>query len=169
MDTMKSFGLRTLVLAVILVMSGIAIAASPHFVNSSFGVTLDGDGVCAWKEAGLGNNTLISYTCSADYSAQWGCVNKGGKHPQAANKEDVSGVVSASGEFSSGQNGQISGTLSFEPQGSSLSCPGNQKLVLLCAQYSNATLVDETNNVVAFSGLTVSFVDPRFGQLCSIF
>lgn len=169
MNTMKSFGLRTLVLAAILVVPGIAIAAGPHFVNSSFGVALDGDGVCVWKEAGLGNSTLISYTCTADFSAQWGCVNKGGKHPQAANKEGVSGWVSESGQFSSGQNGQISGTLTFEPQDSSLNCPGNQKLVLLCAQYSNATLVDETNNIVAFTGVTASFVDPRYGQLCSIF
>jgi hypothetical protein len=53
------------------------------------------------KEAGLGNNALISYTASADATATYVCINGGGNHPKATNKGTVSGLVSASGTFSS--------------------------------------------------------------------
>ena len=67
--------------------TGSGFAQSPHFLSA--------------KEAGLGNNALISYTASADATATYACINGGGNHPKATNKETVSGLVSASGTFSS--------------------------------------------------------------------
>jgi hypothetical protein len=43
------------------------------------------------KEAGLGDNQLVDYVASADASATYACINGGGKHPQAQNKETVNG------------------------------------------------------------------------------
>ncbi len=87
------------------------VAASPHFINASASVDNAGNLVVSWKEAGLGNNVLIDYLASADASGFYACINGGGKHPQAANKEAFEGPVSGSGTFSSGRNGQITASL----------------------------------------------------------
>jgi hypothetical protein len=75
----------------------VALAQSPHFVRAD--ATIDrqtGDLIVSWKEAGLGANTLIEYTLSGSASVGYACINKGGKHPQASNKETVNGPVDAS-------------------------------------------------------------------------
>src|SRR5262250_71001 len=90
-----------------------ALAVSPHFVSASATVNADGSLTVSFKEAGLGDNVLISYTASADATATYVCVNKGGANPSAANKTTVSGPVSASGQFSSGKNGSISESLTL--------------------------------------------------------
>jgi hypothetical protein len=41
----------------------------------------------SWHEAGLGDNQNIDYRASADVSAVYTCLNGGGNHPKAANKE----------------------------------------------------------------------------------
>jgi hypothetical protein len=124
-------------------------ADSPHFTRAS--ASLDGDGnlVVSWKEAGLGTNALISYIASADAVVSYSCVNRGGQCPQAANKEDVAGPVSSTGDFSSGKNGQITASLTVEPPASTLQCPGNQVVALAAVSYTNISLVDTTDNVTA--------------------
>ena len=116
--------------------------------------------VVKWKEAGLGNNVLIHYVASANASATYACINGGGNHPKAANKETFSGPVSASGDFSSGQNGNINGSLTVSPPGSGgFTCPGGQRLVLAKVLYTNISLMDTTNGIAA----------PIAGTLCGSF
>jgi hypothetical protein len=82
--------------------TGTAFAQSAHFLSASAsGPYSDGNLIVSFKEAGLCNNALISYTASADATATYACINGGGNHPKATNKETVSGPVSASGTFSS--------------------------------------------------------------------
>jgi hypothetical protein len=95
--------------------AGVASAQNAHFVNVSGELNNDGSLSCKWKEAGLGNNQLIDYVCSADGTATYVCVNKGGANPSAQNKTTVSGPVSAEGTFNSGKNGQITASLTLEP------------------------------------------------------
>jgi hypothetical protein len=96
--------------------TGTGFAQSPHFLSASAsGPDSDGNLVVSFKEAGLGNNALISYTASADATATYACINGGGNHPKATNKETVSGPVSASGTFSSGKNGSINQSLTIGP------------------------------------------------------
>jgi hypothetical protein len=125
-----------------------ALAASPHFINASasFG---SGDAlVVSFKEVGLGDNQNIAYVASANATAEYACVNRGGKNPEAANKQSVQGPVSASGTFSSGKNGSISGSLTLHaPSAGSFSCPSGQRLVLASVSYSGVRITDTTNNV----------------------
>jgi hypothetical protein len=128
---------------------GPVLATSPHFIKTSAsGVNSDGSLTVSWKEAGLGNNQNITYLLHADASAVYACINHGGNHPQASNKETVSGPVSATGTFNSGQNGNITGSLTVNPPSpGSFSCPGNQKLVLASVSYTDVTLTDQTNGL----------------------
>lgn len=139
---------------------GPALATSPHFIKTSAsGVNSSGSLTVNWKEAGLGNNQNVTYLLSADSSAVYACINHGGHHPQASNKETVSGPVSSTGTFSSGKNGTISGSLTVNPPSpGSFSCPGNQNLVLASVSYMNVTLQDTTNGpTVTFGSFSRTF------------
>ena len=86
-----------------------ALAGSPHFVSVT--ATRDGDSlIVSGKEAGLGNETQVHIEVTATAE----CINNGGKHPKAVNKESVS----TEGDFPV-QNGKanfsLTLTASFQP------------------------------------------------------
>jgi hypothetical protein len=60
-------------------------AGSPHFVSCEIVSQVNNCITVAGKEAGLGDETQITVTLTAE--AQ--CINSGGNHPRAVNKEDV--------------------------------------------------------------------------------
>ncbi|MEU2631579.1 MULTISPECIES: hypothetical protein [Kitasatospora] len=99
----------------------------------------------------------------ASATADDGCINGRGNHPQATNKQTASGPVSATGAFSSGRNGTVSQTLTLHPPGpGGFTCPGGQTLVLADVTYTNVSLGDTTNGVAAaipgtFSKVFVTF------------
>ena len=125
-----------------------ALADSPHFVRASGSLNGDGSLTVSFKEAGLGTNQLIDYALTADASAVYVCVNKGGANPSASNKTTVSGPVSATGTFSSGKNGQVTASLTVQPPSSGgFSCPPGQKLEVASVSYTNVTITDTTNGV----------------------
>ena len=128
--------------AVVMASPASAVAAKFHSVDSS--VSGAGALVVSFDERGLGNGN-IDYTLSADASAVYACINGGGKHPQAANKETVNGDVSAAGSFES-RNGRVQASLSAGPiSAGDFTCPGGQRLVLASVSYWNITLTDTTN------------------------
>src|SRR5262245_47632491 len=124
-----------------------ALAVSPHFISASASLNSDGTLTANFKEAGLGTNQNIDYTLSADGTATWVCVNKGGANPSAQNKTTVNGPVSASGSFNSGKNGNVTGSLTVSPPPSDISCPKGQNLQLASASYANVTITDTTNGI----------------------
>jgi hypothetical protein len=124
-----------------------ALAVSPHFVRASASLNDDGTLSVAFKEAGLGTNQLITYVASADATATYVCVNKGGANPSAQNKTTVSGPVSETGTFSSGKNGQVTASLTIDPPASDITCPPGQSLELASVSYTNVAITDTTNNV----------------------
>jgi hypothetical protein len=140
-------------LAVVCFTTSAALAQSPHFIGTATvtGISSDGSISVKFKEAGLGNNQLITYNFAGSFDANYGCVNRGGNHPQATNKEFLADDFSVTGTFSSGKNGTISQTLSFTPPDPNtvLNCPGNQVAVLADITYTNLSLADVTNNVAA--------------------
>lgn len=142
---------RWLVLGSLVVAAGTAIAASPHFVRGPTASLSSSTGnvTVSWKEAGLGDTVTIVYRATANATARYQCVNHGGKCPQASNKEEVSGPVSAQGAFQSGKNGSITASLTISPPAATLDCPGNQVIEMTAVSYSNITLTDLTNNVSA--------------------
>ena len=124
-----------------------ATAVSPHFVRAD--ATLSGTNlIVSFKEAGLGTNQLITYVASADATATYVCVNRGGANPSAANKTTVSGPVSATGTFSSGKNGQVTASLTLNPPGpGGFSCPPGQSLEIAEVSYTNVAVTDTTNGI----------------------
>ncbi len=118
-----------------------ALAANPHFINASAsGPNNSGNLVVNFKIARLGDNETITVTTTAQASGEYACINRGGNHPQASNKEAFEGPVSASGPFTSGKNGQITGSLTLTPPPTTLECPGNQRLVLANVTYTDVAI-----------------------------
>ncbi len=149
MNVKKGIGVALTTLAVLIMAVSPVFAASPHFINASATVDKSGDLIVSWKEAGLGNNQLINYTASADATADYGCINGGGNHPKASNKQTVQGPVSSSGAFNSGKNGSISASLTIFPPAlpTTFSCPSGQTLVLADVTYTNVAITDNTNSI----------------------
>jgi hypothetical protein len=108
-------------------------------------LTRQGQLVCDFKEAGLGNtlSTALISCGSNSATATYFCINKGGNHPEAANKETVTGAVSATGSFPV-RNGQTTGTLTVSPPGpGDFTCPGGQTLFLVQATYNDVFVTGE--------------------------
>jgi hypothetical protein len=123
-------------------------AQNPHFVGKPT-ATLSGSNVnVCFKEAGLGSNENITYVASGNATATYVCANNGGQCPNAANKTTVSGPVSATGTFNSGQNGTISQCLQVSPPSAgTFTCPSGQTLTLSSVSYSSLAITDTTTPV----------------------
>jgi hypothetical protein len=110
-----------------------ALAGSPHFINNAFSISRDDNTLTvSGKEAGLGDEAQIHVVLEATAL----CINPGGNHPRAVNKESVS----AEGDFPV-QNGKANFTLSvtatFQPD---CSPP-------MTVAFTDVTVTDETNNL----------------------
>jgi hypothetical protein len=123
-----------------------ASTSGAHFMSASASINDDGALVVSWDEAGLGNEN-ITYTLTADATATYACINNGGHHPKAANKETVAGSVSAGGSFQA-KNGRVQASLTAGPLlDPDFQCPEGQDRVLAKVTYSNIVLTDTTNGV----------------------
>ena len=147
--------ISSLAALVALVFAATAVAVSPHYISAASG--LSGSSLTAnFKIAGLGDNQTITVTLTADATAQYACFNGGGNHPKATNKETVAGPVSATGDFTSGKNGNVVGSLTTPAPGpGDFSCPNGQRLVLTFVQYTNVQLTSVAG--------TVDLADQTFG------
>jgi hypothetical protein len=133
-------------LAAVLTFASPASANAPKFHSAASSVNNAGSLVVSFDERGLGNDN-IDYTLTADATAVYACINGGGNHPQAANKETINAAVSAAGSFEP-KNGRVVASLSAgPPSAGSFSCPNGQRLVLASVSYSNIVLTDTTNDV----------------------
>jgi hypothetical protein len=110
MNIKRSIGIFLILLIVLTLAVPTVFAGSPHFVGK---ISIQSDGntlTVSGKEAGLGNETQVHIEVTAD--AQ--CINPGGNHPQAGNKESFS----AEGDFPV-QNGkanfELTLTATFQP------------------------------------------------------
>jgi hypothetical protein len=129
------------ILSVLLLVGSTAVSAfaqNPHFLRATAsGPNNSGNLAVNFKMAGLGSNETITILASADATAVYACRNNGGNFPADPKKTTVSGPVSASGDFTSGQNGQINGSLTLSPPATTLTCPGGQRVVLVSVSYTN--------------------------------
>jgi hypothetical protein len=121
------------IIAVIAVDAPSALAGEPHFINNAFTVSVsDNTLTVSGKEAGLGDEAQIHVVLSATAL----CINPGGNHPKAVNKESVS----AEGDFPV-QNGKAEFTLSvtatFQPE---CSPP-------MTVAFTDITVTDTTNGI----------------------
>jgi len=134
-----------LVLAGFVLAAPAALAQNAHLISASASLNSDGSLTASFKEAGLGANQNIDYALTAQGTATWVCVNKGGGNPSATNKTTVNGPVSATGTFNSGKNGNVTASLTVQPPPSDITCPKGQNLQLASASYTGVTLADTTN------------------------
>jgi hypothetical protein len=128
-----------LALAAAAVAVPVALAGSPHFINNDFEITRADDSLTvSGKEAGLGDEAQVHIVVTATAL----CINPGGHHPKAVNKEDVS----AEGDFPV-QNGKaefsLTLTATFQPE-----CTPPMTVA-----FTDVTVTDETNGISrSFSG-----------------
>jgi hypothetical protein len=102
----------------------------------------------SFREAGLGSNEGTLVRVTADATAVYACINKGGRNPKAANKQTVGSPVSAEGTFTSDKNGSISGTLTAAAPGpGDFTCSSGQTLVLASVTFSSIVITDVTNGI----------------------
>jgi hypothetical protein len=126
----------------------LASTSGAHVFSATSAVNDSGALVVSWDETGLGNEN-IDYTLTADSTAVYACINNGGNHPKASNKESVNGDVSTGGSFQS-KNGRVQASLTAGPlTDPSFTCPSGQTRILAKVTYTNIVLTDTTNNVVA--------------------
>ena len=143
---LRKLSIALVVMVALTITAAAALAGAPKFFSVSSGVNNGGALVVSFDERGLGNDN-VDYTLSADATAVFACINGGGKHPQAANKETVNAEVSANGSFEV-KNGRVQASLTAgPPSAGSFSCPGGQRLVFASVTYSNIWLSDDTNGV----------------------
>lgn len=146
--TLRMIVLATVALVASMAFAGSALAQAPKFHSTASAVNNDGALVASWDERGLGNDN-VNYTLTADAEAVYACINRGGNHPEAANKETFNAEVSANGSFEP-RNGRIQESLTAgPPSAGSFTCPGGQRLVLASVAYTNIVLTDTTNGVTA--------------------
>jgi hypothetical protein len=124
--------------------AGDAWAANTQFNKGPFndGVERDGTDDVSGKITGLGNED-VRIVADASAAVLEVCINRGGNHPEAANKESTIADVEASATFPSPKNGNLNFTLTLEPPDTGLTCPGNQVLRVACAEYADKTVTVE--------------------------
>jgi hypothetical protein len=116
----------------LLLVSGTALAANPHFIGNP-SATLTGDSlVVSFKAAGLGNVSQATFNLDGDVELYSRCYNKGGNKPQADNKQETIPVDAE--ETFPVRNGQTTGSFVI-PLSSTLTCPGNQRVVIESITY----------------------------------
>jgi hypothetical protein len=125
--------LAALALATAAVAVPTAWAGSPHFVSNTVTASRTDDSlIVSGKEAGLGDEAQVNIEVTATAE----CINNGGKHPKAVNKESVS----AAGQFPV-QNGKaefsLTLTATFQP---SCSPP-------MTVRFTDVTVTDTTNGI----------------------
>src|SRR5437588_12633024 len=76
------------------------------FKDTSASVANSGALTVHIDEAGLGDGTTTNYALSAEATATYACINGGGNHPQAANKETFSEELSGEASFQP-KNGRV--------------------------------------------------------------
>jgi hypothetical protein len=146
-----------------------ASAGSAHFISADVDIASNGNLECSFKEAGLGNASVDINCAAQNANATFFCINKGGNHPSATNKETVSGAVGVTQTFAPSRNGQTTGTVSVPPPGpGDFTCPGNQTLTLVQVTYTNATLTDVTNGVAGASESSLSSGCLLTGKLAAL-
>jgi hypothetical protein len=102
---------------------------------------------------GLGTNQNINYLAEADVTVTCNCVTKGGKCPSASNKVTETSHVAEPATFSSGQNGNVTASVTLEvpdpscPSSDPPTCGNGQKLVPSAITWENIQITDLTTPV----------------------
>ena len=130
---LRKTGILIAVLTALIITVSATLAANGHYVVgpnvsvSNTALTISG------KAAGLGQgSTTANWTLTGSVDVFSRCYNRGGNKPQADNKQETLEVNQA-GSFAV-NNGQVTFSISVSPL-STLTCPGNQVVVIESVSY----------------------------------
>jgi hypothetical protein len=146
---MRRFAIAALlaILMTALYVVGAGATSGAHFMSDTSASVTDSGALSVFiDEAGLGQAT-VDYTLTWSGTAHYGCINGGGNHPQATNKETfTSGGATSFSETP--KNGRVMATVLVPdtPPPAPPFCPSGQTQVLADVSYT-ATLTDTTNSV----------------------
>ena len=161
-----SLAVTVVATAVLAFGTGAAIAA-PHFASASGAVNSSGALVVSFDERGLGNEN-VDYSLTADATALYACINKGGKNPSAANKQAFEGQVSGGASFEP-KNGRVQASISVGPLAApQFTCPSGQRRELAQVSYSNIVLTDTSNGKSITIPDTSRCLVPDIPGLCTV-
>jgi hypothetical protein len=124
-------GLAALVAAAVFAVP-VALAGSPHQVGTCTTTQSGNTLSVTCKEAGLGDESQIEISASATAL----CINGGGNHPKAVNKESLSTT-----QKEPVQNGQATYTITFTASFSPSCDPP------MTVQFTDVSLTDTTNSI----------------------
>lgn len=144
--------------AVLFAAFGTALADNPHFIKAVNQGISDSTDTITFKIAGLGDTVTTTVTVSADAAALYACRNKGKNFPEDPKKQEETGPVTNSGDFTSGKNGQITGGLTLSAPASTLECPPGQSLVLVCVQFENKQVSEPAAGTLSTTPSSVSAI-----------
>ncbi|HEY3366229.1 MAG TPA: hypothetical protein VGK74_14340 [Symbiobacteriaceae bacterium] len=102
-----------------------------------------------FQEIGLDQNQTITVNCFVKATAHWQCYKRDGLRRQTTNKTTIVTEVEASGDFTSGPDGDVSGWLRISPPQPTPDAPeagAGTRLVLLSITYSDVQVADQTNH-----------------------
>ena len=120
-------------LAIAAIAAPVAFAGSPHFIAKSIEVVDNGDTlIVSGKEAGLGDEAQVHIVVEGTAL----CINRGGKHPKAENKQSFS----SEGDFPV-QNGRAEFELTLSADFQPNCSPP------MTVQWKNVTVTDTTNGI----------------------
>jgi len=130
---MRRFASIAAIIAIFALATSTVWAGSPHFVDDTVQISRSGNTLTVTgKEAGLGDEDQVHIVLTATAL----CINGGGHHPKAENKQSVT----SAGDFPV-QNGKanfsLSATATFSP-----SCSPPMTVV-----FTDVTLTDTTNGI----------------------
>jgi hypothetical protein len=113
--------------------TAVALADSPHYVKGPDATVQGNSLVVSWKAAGLGNTiTSVDFALTGTVTTTSQCFTKSGNPVSGVPKSETIGV-NATGTFPV-RNGQTTGSLTIAPL-STLTCTGNQHVVILSASF----------------------------------
>ena len=143
---MRKSVLATILVAAAALAFGVGVAfAGANFKSATGSVNSAGALVVSFDESGLGNEN-VDYTLTADATALFACINKGGKNPSAANKQSFEDQLAGGASFEP-KNGRVQGDITVGPLAApQFTCPKGQTRILAHVSYSNIVLTDTTNN-----------------------
>jgi hypothetical protein len=152
------------VFASIVLVAPSAFADSPHFISEgTASITSSGAyKVSNFKEAGLGNTVSTeSITLHVDSAtAVYACVNGGGKHPKAANKQSVTSPLTFTAPFPV-RNGSTTGSIQVGPPAAGPfqpPCNPPMTVELVQVSYSGVELIGLAGDTSAEPNLSACLV-----------
>jgi hypothetical protein len=138
---MRRFVILAIAVTGLLAFGAATASAAANFKSSSFSVNNQGQLVCSFDVSGLGNVSSTTGSCTATSTADYQCINNGGKNPAAGNKSTSTEPVGTNAPTIPVHNGRAQGSITVDPTGpGSFTCPSGQTLYLVNACYTDITL-----------------------------